>query len=419
MHGSPRSEPCDQPAGRRHLAVPPPARREPRRLVGVGGRRVRGGARAQRPGAAERRVRRVPLVPRDGPRVLRGRADRGVHERALRQHQGRPRGAAGRGRGLHGRHPGDDRARRLADDLRARPRGDAVLRGDLLPGPAAARQPELPAGARGAGRGVARPGRRGAAGRRRDPRAPARPGRPRERRHRSGDARRRGDHAGPRVRPDVRRLRRRPEVPAVDGARVPAAPPRPDRRPADPAAAGRDLRGDGPRRHLRPDRRRLRALLGRRRLGGAALREDALRQRAAARRLRPLGRPPDRRGDRRLPAPRAAHARGWLRLRAGRRHRGRRGEVLRVDPGPARRGARRGRRCLGRGDVHRHRGRHLRARRLHAPAEAGPHRPAPAGGRQASGCARPASSAPARPATTRWSRPGTGSRSAACVPPAP
>ena len=178
---------CDQPAGRRHLAVPPPARREPRRLVGVGRRRVRRGARAQRPGAAERGVRRVPLVPRDGPRVLRGRADRGVHERALRQHQGRPRGATGRGRGLHGRHPGDDRARRLADDLRARPRGDAVLRGDLLPGPAAARQPELPAGARGAGRGLARPRRRGAAGRRRHPRAPARPGRPRERRHRRGD----------------------------------------------------------------------------------------------------------------------------------------------------------------------------------------------------------------------------------------
>ena len=47
--------------------------------------------------------------------------------------------------------------------------------------------------------------------------------------HRAGDAGRRGAHAGPRVRPDVRRLRRRAEVPAVDGARVPAAPPRPDR----------------------------------------------------------------------------------------------------------------------------------------------------------------------------------------------
>ena len=52
---------------------------------------------------------------------------------------------------------------------------------------------------------------------------------------------------------------------------------------------GRDVRGDGPRRHLRPARRRLRALLRRPRLGGAALREDALRQRAAARASTPGG----------------------------------------------------------------------------------------------------------------------------------
>ena len=38
------------------------------------------------------------------------------HERALRQRQGRPRGAARRRRDLHGRGPGHDRARRLADD---------------------------------------------------------------------------------------------------------------------------------------------------------------------------------------------------------------------------------------------------------------------------------------------------------------
>ena len=38
-------------------------------------------------------------------------------------------------------------------------------------------------------------------------------------------------------------------------------------------------------------------------------------------------------GDRRLPAGRAPHGRRWLRLRAGRRHRGRRGHLLRLDPG--------------------------------------------------------------------------------------
>ena len=49
-----------------------------------------------------------------------------------------------------------------------------------------------------------------------------------------------------------------------------------------------DPRGDGSRRHLRPARRRLRPLQRRQPLGRAALREDAVRQRAAARRVRAL-----------------------------------------------------------------------------------------------------------------------------------
>ena len=47
--------------------------------------------------------------------------DGGVHERALRQRQGGPRGAAGRRRGLHAGDHRDDRAGRLADDGAARP----------------------------------------------------------------------------------------------------------------------------------------------------------------------------------------------------------------------------------------------------------------------------------------------------------
>ncbi len=195
--------------------------------MGVGRGRLRGGPRAQRPGAAERRVRRLPLVPRDGARVVRGPRDRGVHERALRQREGRPRGAARRRRGLHGGHHGDDRARRLADDLRARPRGHAVLRRHLLPRPATPRQPELPAGAGGARPRLARARRRRTPGGRRDPRPPAGPGRGGERDHRRRHARRGRGEAGARVRRHVRRLRWRAEVPAVDGAGVPAAPPRP------------------------------------------------------------------------------------------------------------------------------------------------------------------------------------------------
>ena len=90
-------------------------------------------------------------------------------------------------------------------------------------------------------------------------------------------------------------------------------------------------------------------------LGGAALREDALRQRAAARRLRPLvaaeRRPAGGAGgarDRRVPADRAAHRPGRVRLRARRRQRGGRGQVLRLDAGAAARGARATRTAAGR-----------------------------------------------------------------------
>ena len=94
-----------------------------------------------------------------------------------------------------------------------------------------------------------------------------------------------------------RRLRRRAEVPARVGARVPAAP----RRDGDdrPHAAR-----DGVGRDVRPDRRRLRPLLGRRALARPPLREDALRQRAA----RP-----------RLPARLAGHRRAALPARCARR----------------------------------------------------------------------------------------------------
>ena len=74
---------------------------------------------------------------------------------------------------------------------------------------------------------------------------------------------------------------------------------------------------DGPRRHLRPAGRRLRPVQRGRELGGAALREDALRQRTAAARATrtwpgatgsALAAPGGRR-DRRVPADRPAHAR--------------------------------------------------------------------------------------------------------------
>ena len=63
-------------------------------------------------------------------------------ERSLRQRQGRPRGATRRRRDLHGRRPGDDRTRRLADDGVHHARRQAVLRRHVLP------QAAVPAAAR-------------------------------------------------------------------------------------------------------------------------------------------------------------------------------------------------------------------------------------------------------------------------------
>ena len=100
------------------------------------------------------------------------------------------------------------------------------------------------------------------------------------------------------------------------------------------------LDGMARRRHVRPGRRRLPPLLRRRPLARAALREDALRQRAAR-----LGVPArvgrdgrgalsrDRRGDARLRAARAAAARRRPRLRAGRRHERRRRAHVHLDGG--------------------------------------------------------------------------------------
>ena len=102
-------------------------------------------------------------------------------------------------------------------------------------------------------------------------------------------------------------------------------------------------------RHVRPARRRLPPLLGGRALAGAALREDALRQRAARARLprgatRPRATPFYRAVAAERPRLRPARddvARGRLLLRDRRRHRGRRGQVLRLDAGGGARGARR------------------------------------------------------------------------------
>ena len=302
--------------------------------------------------------------------MLRERRDRGADERALRLRQGRSRGAPRRRRDLHGGPAGDDRQRRLADERVRHARAGAVLRRHVLPARAAPR-------ACRAGRRCCRPSRR------RGTRSARRSARRTTRWPRAWAAPRACSR--PPGRPDeqilddaVAALRARYD--AVNGGWGGA--------PKFPAASVIEfllrrgetqmslytLRSMASRRHQRPDRRRLRALLDRRELDGPALREDALRQRAAGRRLparlageRRARRGPrpdpaaDRRGDARLGAARDDRARGRVLQRPGRRLRGRRGQVLRVEPGRAAQRPRRRRRRRDR-LVRRQRARQLRGR---------------------------------------------------------
>ena len=82
-------------------------------------------------------------------------------------------------------------------------------------------------------------------------------------------------------RPELGRLRRRPQVPARVRRRLPASAAPAHRRGGCARNGGRHARRDGARRHARPRRRRLPPLLGRCAVARAALREDALRQRPA------------------------------------------------------------------------------------------------------------------------------------------
>ena len=267
--------------------VPAPARRQPGALAAVDARGAGRGGVAGRADPAVDRIRGLPLVPRDGPRVVRGRPGRRGDERRVRLHQGRPRGAARPRRGLHERHRRADRSGRLADDLLPHPRRPAVLLRHLLP------EAELPATARRGLRDVARPA---AARWRRPPTgSPASCGRWRPACPAAGR------RCSPRcaTTPSPRVLRDE-DVERGGFGGAPKFPPsalleallRSHERTGDIAAAGggrAHLHGDGPRRHLRPARRRVRPLQRRRVLGGAALREDALRQRPAAAGVRALG----------------------------------------------------------------------------------------------------------------------------------
>ena len=142
------------------------------------------------------------------------------------------------------------------------------------------------------------------------------------------------------VRFEERRLREGAEVPAARGAPGPARGQPVARRRAGARYGGPDPRRDGARRHPRPGRRRLPSLLDRRDMAGAALREDAVRQRppraGVPRRLegeRARRLPEGRRGDSRLGDTRDDRSGGRLLCDARRRQRGGGRAVLRLDAG--------------------------------------------------------------------------------------
>ena len=195
--------------------------------------------------------------------------------------EGRPRGAPGRRRALHGGRAGHDRPRRLAAERVPHARAAAVLRRHLLPARAAPRDARVDAGAAGDRRVLER-AQRG------DPRRAA-----------SGCAS--GCPAARCCSPPPSRsapsaleaavARLRESFDARNGG-FGGAPKFPQASVieflllrGEREMAPRDAARDGRRRHPRPARRRLRPLQRRRDLDGAALREDALRQRAARPRL--------------------------------------------------------------------------------------------------------------------------------------
>ena len=254
--------------------------------------RARGGRQA---GLSLHRLQRVPLVPRDGARVLRESRHRGLPAGALHQRQGRPRATPRRGFPLHASGAADDGQRWLATHSLPDSRGRPLLRRNLFPARAPARHAWI---SRTPGMGSqdldrAAPEHREdsqleshAADHRHLPTA-TRLGRERT----SGQ---RSDLIDRGSRPDLRRYTEQ-SPPTLSAQHVAALP-----LPATAAhrhgrfdARLSHTRHDGVGRHARPRRRRFPPLQHRPPVEGAPLREDALRQRRAGgplcRGLRPLG----------------------------------------------------------------------------------------------------------------------------------
>mgnify|MGYP000970890519 CR=1 FL=1 len=153
FRGSPKLDPHGEPT-RRFLQRPPPPVRPPSGgLVALGSRGV--GARSGDGPAdpAQHRLRVMPLVPRDGERIVREPGGGGVHQRPFRANQGGSRAASRPGPSVHDGHAADERGRGwLALDGLPHPRRTPVLHGHLFPTRTATGAPVIHAGPAGPGR---------------------------------------------------------------------------------------------------------------------------------------------------------------------------------------------------------------------------------------------------------------------------
>ena len=159
IHVRPRPH---QRARERDQPVPAAARGQPRRLAAVGSGSARPRAPRGQADPALHRLLRLPLVPRHGARIVRGRGHRAADERAVRQHQGRPRGTARHRQDLPDRPPAPRPPHRgVAADGDADPRRPrALLRWHLLPGFTPPRHAVVPPGAFRGGTALPRAARR-------------------------------------------------------------------------------------------------------------------------------------------------------------------------------------------------------------------------------------------------------------------
>ena len=154
-----------EPPGGRDEPLPPPAPVQPRRLVSLGSGGVRAGAARGQAHLPVGRLLGLPLVPRDGARVVRGRRDRRPDERAFVSIKVDREERPGRRLDLHAGRPGDDGPRRLADVRVHDARRRALLRRHVLSARRPPRDAGIPAGARRGRRVLPRPARRRRPGR--------------------------------------------------------------------------------------------------------------------------------------------------------------------------------------------------------------------------------------------------------------